>query len=161
MSREYMDPFMESVADFFFSMLTSKVENVKICLDDAAIEAGAICAIIGISGPVRGSVLLSMSPETARKLVGRMLNSDDSIDEFLVDGIAEAVNIIAGGAKTRLAKDLTKPFELGLPNVIHGVDFCINSSSHVVLTEAAFESDLGPFRLQVTLEQVDNKDWKS
>jgi len=157
MNREYMAPFMESIVDFFSSMLSSKAEQVRICLDWTGFEADTVCAIIGISGPVRGSVLLCMSTETAKSIVCGMLNSDECSDELLVDGVAEAVNIIAGGAKTRLAQNFTKPIGLGLPNVIRGADFCVDSFSHSVWTEAAFESDLGPFRLQVTLEQVDKK----
>jgi chemotaxis protein CheX len=56
-----------------------------------------VTVIIGVTGDVRGMVLLGMSERTAKQIVGRMMGEPCPLfDELAQSGIAEMGNVITG-----------------------------------------------------------------
>ena len=153
MNVEYINPFIESVNELFSTMLGAKVDRGKIGVSSGANNPRDIMAIIGLSGPARGTVALSFPTNTALNLVNKMLGLETRIvDEMVSDGVAELVNIVAGGAKAKLVTDGGTPLDLSLPTVLRGNDFTVDYPSNSVWLEVPFASDLGPFCLRVTFE---------
>ena len=154
MQVEYINPFVESVHELFSTMLGAQSERgeVRVAKTDK-LERSDITALIGIGGPGRGTVALGFPKETAIAILERMLGIQvDTIDETVVDGMAEVVNMIAGNAKAKLRKGDEEPLVLTLPNVILGQDHTVEYPSGVTWVVVPFTSDLGPLTLRVTFE---------
>ena len=69
MDPQYITPFIKSTKNVFSTML-----NMPVTIDEPSIKAGSpatydVSGIIGMSGDVVGSVVLSFPKETAEKLV--------------------------------------------------------------------------------------------
>lgn len=150
MRVEYINPFIESVAEFFSAMLGSRVERKSITKSDGNVEDSHVRALIGMSGAACGTVVLVLSPETGANLVKKFLSMDEAPDdETLRDGVAEAINIIAGNAKSRLPQQPEQAICLSLPTVIRGTGVSIDYPTNSNWIEIPFASDLGNFSLLV------------
>lgn len=153
MKVEYINPFIESVYELFQTMLKSRVERTKLTLASDGTTAGDITALVGLSGLARGTVALSFPMHTAQAVVGQMLSIDPKeVAESVPDGVAELVNMVAGGAKAKFHVEGDSIIELGLPTVVRGGDFVINYPSHASWLDIGFTSGLGPFSLRVTFD---------
>lgn len=153
MKAEYINPFIESVRELFSTMLNSNAERGDVGVFWEVPPSSDIVALIGLSGPMRGTVALSFPVGTALSLVGRLLGVDVRVvDDTVRDGIAEIVNIVAGAAKGKLRKGIGVPIDLSLPTVVRGTDYQVSYPSRTAWLEVPFKSDLGDFSLRVTFE---------
>ncbi|MCJ7617892.1 MAG: FapA family protein [Desulfobacterales bacterium] len=154
MKAEYINLFIESVQNLFLSMLGCKANPGKAGLADGVGNPGdIITALIGLSGPVRGNVALTFPVETVLAIVNRMLGSKTLVvNDIVADGVAELVNMVAGGAKKKLSSADGPPVDLGLPTVLSGNGYVVQYPSKSIWFEVPFTSDLGTFTLQVTFE---------
>lgn len=150
---EYIDPFIESIYDLFSTMLRCEAKRLD---NDPSGEALAteIAVLTGFSGPVRGTVNLLFPAATALAMVNRLLDAEkESVSGMVLDGVAELLNIVAGGAKAKLnTGDGASIIELSLPTVIRGTDFKLAGPSQSDCFEIPFTSELGPFLLRVALD---------
>ncbi|HUV50058.1 MAG TPA: chemotaxis protein CheX [Anaerolineae bacterium] len=154
MKAEHINPFIESVQNLFVSMLGCKATPGKTGLADSTVNPGYITALIGLSGPVRGNVALTFPVKTVLAIINRMLGSETRVvDDLVADGVAELVNMVAGGAKKKLSSDDGPPVDLGLPTVLSGNEYVVQYPSKSTWFKVPFTSDLGPFTLHVTFEQ--------
>lgn len=152
MKAELINPFIESVQEIFTTMLGATAKRGQVSVSRENKGPGELLAIIGISGESKGTVALSFPSETARKLVGRIAGMEfDSVDETVIDGVAEMINMIAGGAKAKLTNGGT-PMDMGLPSVVTGKDYQVDYPKKSIWLEVPFESELGPFLMRVTFE---------
>ena len=120
-------------------------EYTTVCFD--------ITAVLGFSGGRKGSLLVSFPKNIAFRTVGGMLGIEfTAIDADVRDGVSELVNMIAGGAKTKLqGKGID--FELSLPNTIIGQDHQITAAASTTRTHVDFDSDLGSFFIEVYFKE--------
>jgi chemotaxis protein CheX len=157
MELKYINPFIESVYDLFASMLSAKVERENPTLVQSMETHREIVAMIGLSGPVRGNVAMLFPQETALAIVSRFIGEPvASVDDSVIDAVAELVNIVAGGAKSRLSDGET-PIKLSLPNVIRGKGCTVHYPTTSVWLDVPFESELGAFNLRLSFK-IDNED---
>ena len=153
MQAQHINPFIEAVYELFQTMLQGKVERGPIGVIAGDTRPNDIMAIIGISGPTRGTVSLGFPEPTALAIVGRILNLPvDQVDDSVADGVAEVVNIVAGSAKAKLNAGNSTPLDLSLPTVVRGDNYNVQYPSKSVWLEVPFTSDLGDFNLRVTFE---------
>jgi len=153
MKAELINPFIESVQEIFSTMLGANVQRGKISVSRDNKGPGELLAIIGIVGESSGMVAVSFPTATALGVVGRIAGMEfDTVDETIVDGVAEIVNMIAGGAKAKLNTNGGKPMDLGLPSVVTGKDFQVDYPKKSIWLEVPFESELGSFLMRVTFE---------
>jgi len=152
MKAEYINPFVESVYELFLTMLSCEVNRGDIGLTQEMGQPRDITALIGLSGPARGIVVLSFPVNTALSIVSRLLGSEVRVvDESLLDSVAELVNIVAGGAKAKLHAD-DPPIDLSLPTVVRGQRYSVEHPSKSSWLDVPFTSELGTFHLRVALE---------
>ena len=151
MKVEYINPFLESAFEMFDRMLKVQAQRGDVTVTKGAANPREIMAIIGLSGAVRGTVALAFPTGTALALVGRLLEQElRVVDETVSDGLAEFVNIVAGNAKSRMARNGQAIIDLSLPTVLRGSSFQVDHPSNATWLEVPFTSDLGPFTLRVT-----------
>jgi len=120
-------------------------KDITTCFD--------ITAVLGFSGGRKGSLLVSFPQNIAFRAVGGMLGIEfNTIDSDVRDGVSELVNIIAGGAKTKLqAKGID--FELSIPNTIIGKQHQITAAASTSRTHVDFDSNLGSFFIEVYFKE--------
>lgn len=155
LKAEYINPFVESVKDLFDTMLRCGVRLGTPSLSDKSKVAddSDVMALIGLTGPAKGTVALTFPKSTALSAVHRFSGMESTeIDDSAVDAMAELVNIIAGGAKARLHEGTGAQFVLGLPTVITGQHFRVSYNSMTRWLDIPFSSDLGAFNLRVAFE---------
>ena len=153
MQARHINPFIESVYELFQTMLKGIVERGPIGVTDGGAQPSDMLAIIGISGPTRGTVSIGFPEATALAIVGRILGMPvDKLDDTVSDGVAEVVNMVAGSAKAKLNAGADVPLDLSLPTVVHGERYNVQYPSKSVWLEVPFKSDLGDFNLRVTFE---------
>lgn len=149
MKAEYVNPFVESVHEFFVTMLGSDVERMEVNLTRPRPVDGEFVALIGLSGIGRGTVALALPLQTALATVSRFTGMEVAKgDTMIPDAVAEIVNIVAGGAKARLYQGGT-PIDLGLPSVIYGEEYHVMYPSGTMWLDIPFASELGSFSLRL------------
>ena len=97
--------------------------------------------------------MITFTEVIALKIVGGMLGVTLSkIDAEVRDGVAEIVNMIAGGAKKILQRKGVF-FDLSIPNTIIGQNHQITAPASAVRTRIDFESSAGDFFMEVYLKE--------
>ncbi len=98
----YIKPFVVAAKNLFETMI-----NVPFSLGKPSLKTGSqvppheISSIIGLSGNVTGSVVISLSHEVAFLLASALIGEEVSeLNDDCIDAIGEIANMIAGNAKT-------------------------------------------------------------
>jgi chemotaxis protein CheX len=94
------------------------------------VEAGSVpdvhcevVAIIGLAGEWAGAGSISCSAEAACKVCSHMLMTEaPSVNEDVLDAVAELTNMIIGNVKTEL-ETRVGPLGLSIPTVVYGRNF--------------------------------------
>lgn len=85
-------------------------------------QAGVV-ALLGLAGDWVGSGSLSCDPPFACKLASQLLMAEyDTVNDEVLDAVAEVANMIIGNVKTALEAKLG-PLGLSTPTVIYGRNF--------------------------------------
>ncbi len=159
LKEDLIGDIVEATSDVLSTMASFEVKAKEFvqrkgtpeCLDITACMD--ITGILGFSGGRKGSVLITFTEAIALKVVGGMLGVKLSkIDADVRDGVGEIVNMIAGGAKTRLQRKGVF-FDLSIPNTIIGQNHQITAPASAVRTRIDFESCAGDFFMEVHLKE--------
>lgn len=153
MRVDYINPFINSVHKLFATMLHAEVQPGQLSIAKSGGAPHDVTALIGLSGPARGTVVLSFPTKTALNMVNSLLEIEaQEINRTVTDGVGELVNIVAGSAKTDCFEEESEPLNLSLPTVVRGKNFIVVFPSNAVWLDVAFDSELGPFNLRVIFE---------
>jgi chemotaxis protein CheX len=125
----------------------STMLNLPLSEDVASPEAeepesfDGIVALVGIAGPWTGTGRISCSPHFACQLASALLMTPyDSVNEDVLDAVAEVANMIIGNVKTMLEEKLG-PLGLSIPTVIFGRNYQTRSSGVRKWTRMVFGSN--------------------
>jgi len=87
-----------------------------------------VVALVGVAGSWTGAGHISCSPQFAQKLAGALLMTEyDSVNEEVLDAVAEVANMIVGNVKTIFEEKLG-PLGLTVPTVIFGRNYQTRSA---------------------------------
>lgn len=149
MDVQHINPFIEAVDAVFDTMVHIMPERQGIRVGNEMSDSTCITSLVGISGAVHGVVVLRFPHGTATAVAGRMLGAEiSSMTDDVIDVISELVNMVAGAAKAKFQQE--PPLELGLPTVVEGANYKLKYPSRSVWLQVPFESEAGPFTLEVT-----------
>jgi chemotaxis protein CheX len=82
-----------------------------------------IVALVGVAGSWTGTGHISCSPQFAQQVAGALLMAEyDSVNEDVLDAVAEVANMIIGNVKTIFEEHLG-PLGLTVPMVIFGRNY--------------------------------------
>jgi chemotaxis protein CheX len=142
-------PFMNAVRDVF-----DKMANVKITVSPPHFKSQpgstyGVCGIIGFSGEVSGSVVLSFSDDAAEKLVGAFAGTaiPRSSPDF-ADAVGELANMVAGAAKPHLGRAAS----ISTPSVIIGTGYTVTSPSGLPCLVIPCSCPFGDFCVEVSIK---------
>lgn len=87
-----------------------------------------VVALVGVAGSWAGTGHISCSPNFAQKLAGALLMTEyESVNEEVLDAVAEVANMIIGNVKTFFEERLG-PLGLTVPTVIFGRNYQTRSA---------------------------------
>ena len=125
-----------AVEEAFSTMLGAKIEPGEILDRSAAPEASlpepneGVVSFIGLAGAWAGTGTIMCSAAVACRICSQMLMTESrSVDEEVLDAIAELTNIVIGSAKNDLEQHLG-PLGLSIPSVIFGRNFKTKNAAH-------------------------------
>ncbi len=150
MKVEHINPFLSAVHNTFTTMLATEARRGDLSLGDPRHRTHPISGIIGLSGNASGTVVINLSEEVALAAASKLLLEDkQEVDSEVLDAVGELANMIAGQAKVDLEQ---YALSVSLPNVVTGEGHEVRFPSATPPLCVPFESDYGPFRLEVGFE---------
>jgi len=149
--QSYIIPFVKSVQNVFETMLQLPVQIGQPELKHPGDTGHDVSAIIGMSGDVDGSVVLSFPTATAERVVSIFTGSEiDAGHEDFADAVGELVNMVSGGAKAQFSG---KEVSISCPSVVIGESHQVYGRKDVVAISIPCESDCGEFNVEVSIRQ--------
>ena len=146
MDVKHINPALDSIVNVLTTMagITPKIGKPSIKSDQNA--AGVITGQIDlVSKDTTGSLAISFSKSVALELANKMLRTDTSeVDEMVEDLVGEMANMMAGGAKA-IYHEQGYDFELTLPKVIAGENHQVKHSVEGTTILLPFNTDSGEF----------------
>lgn len=148
MDASYIKPFIDSTKAVFSTMLASEVSFGRPHMVDAAPHFD-VSGIIGMSGDVVGSVVLSLPTDVAKKIVAKFTTTEFEVgsDDF-ADAIGEIVNMISGGAKAQFQG---KSVSISCPSVVIGRGHTVTRPSNTPCVSIPCKTVFGDFSIDVSI----------
>jgi chemotaxis protein CheX len=123
--QEIEQAILKASTEVFETML-----NLPMSIDSSVMRTAiepesfhGVVALVGVAGSWSGTGHLSCSPQFAQRLAGALLMSEyDSVNEEVLDAVAEVANMIIGNVKTIFEEKLG-PLGLTVPTVIFGRNY--------------------------------------
>jgi chemotaxis protein CheX len=146
-----MVPFINSVRSVFSKMLNSTATIQRPTVKIAPVPQYDVSAIVGFSGHIVGSVVVSFPMATAVKTVASFAGMEmapDSTD--FADAVGELANMIAGGAKKELGVDAS----ITCPSVIIGAGHSIARLRDVPCLAIPCDTRFGSFVIEVSIKEA-------
>lgn len=155
MKIEYVNPFISGAISTFETMcgVTPIREGELELKKEGFVSADDLIGVIGLTGGLKGAVLMTMQTEVGLKLVSAFLMEEiTDTNADLMDGFGEILNIIAGAAAAKLEGYNVK---LAIPTVVTGQGQQIHSkqNSPWVVIPMKFP-EWGPFKIEVSMEEA-------
>jgi chemotaxis protein CheX len=142
---EALSSVIQSVMKVVFGL---EVRVIASRIEDDKKAPFEVSGIIGLTGPVQGSIVISMPMALARELTARMLDERDSercSTRDISDCIGELSNIAAGNVLSRLDPRKASGAQMSLPNVVMGSHKVVWGSKDAPCALMLYESSLGVF----------------
>ncbi|MEW5959937.1 MAG: chemotaxis protein CheX, partial [Chloroflexota bacterium] len=120
MRTELFNAFVVAAGQVLDSELGVKISRGPLNLQRDAYVTDDITVLISLVGDVWGVAIISLSFDTAKGFISRMLGQEiTDFNELAQSGIGELGNVIAGGASTKLA-ELGYSTQISVPTLIVG-----------------------------------------
>ena len=152
--QNYVEPFVEVTINTFKEFVGIDVSPRHPHFLDSEKDFGwDISAIIGLSGIIKGAVIISMKRELALKVTNLLTGENHTeIDVDVIDAIGEINNIISGNIKPKVPNG--DRIVISIPTIIKGKEHSIAWPSKqtriLCIPHKTFESDI--FHLMVAIE---------
>jgi chemotaxis protein CheX len=142
-------PFVNSTMNVFSTMVKIKPVINKPRIKEDAGATYDVSGVIGFSGAVIGSVVISFQMETARQIVNALVGSEiEPGSADFVDAIGEIANMVAGNAK----KDLGLVANIAVPTVVLGPGHVIGRLRGVPCVVIPCQTSVGDFAVEVNIK---------
>jgi chemotaxis protein CheX len=105
MRVQLVNCYVRAAADVISKETGKTVKRGGVTLEKDVYTSDEVTAMVGVNGAMGGSFYLSMTEDTALKIVEGMLGQGcDEFDELAQSGIAELANVVAGAASVGLSE---------------------------------------------------------
>ena len=153
MKSEHVNPFIEAAVETFETMCEAKpLRDGDLAIRKGMISTYDLLGVLGLSGKVKGAVLLSMPIDVGLKVISAFTCEEvTEIDADFMDAYGEILNIVGGAAAAKLEG---YNICLSLPTVLVGKDQQVNSkqNSPWVVIPMHFP-EWGKFNIEVSMEE--------
>jgi len=151
MDPGYIKAFVSSIQNVFTTMFQLQVSIGAPYVKGDPSPKYDVSGIIGMSGDVSGSVVLSFPTDTAGGIVALFTGTKLEVGTAdFADAIGELVNMVSGGAKAQF-KD--KRVSISCPSVVIGVGHILARQSDVPCIVIPCTTDCGEFSLEIAIRE--------
>ncbi len=158
--QEIVAMIREGAESVFSTMLTLPIHQQpprQEAGDPKAMDG--VIALVGIAGKWTGTGRIHCSAEFECKIAGALVMSEyTSVDEEVLDGVAEVANMIIGHLKTSLEGKLG-PLGMSVPTVIFGRNYQARTAAVTDWTVVPFESDGQTMEVRFCLAETAPVKW--
>lgn len=141
--------FVLSARNVFETMLQLPVQVGEPAVKKAGSPSYDVSGIIGMSGDVEGTVVLSFPTTTAERVVSLFAGEEIAHTHAdFPDAVGELVNMITGGAKARFAG---KQVNITCPSVVIGRNHLVFNRKDVTCVLIPCSCDCGEFAVEVAM----------
>ena len=152
MDPAYITPFVGSISNVFETMLQLPVTVGTPSVKASGAPSYDVSGIIGMTGDVEGTIVLSFPTATAERAVALFTGMElESTHEDFADAIGELVNMVSGGAKAQFTG---KNVGITTPSVIVGSDHSVFGRKDLTTVEIPCSCDIGEFNVEVSMLQT-------
>jgi chemotaxis protein CheX len=119
----------QSAANVFSTMLGTELGAGEVSFEASVPESNdGVVSFIGLAGAWAGTGSVTCSPTLACRICSLMLMTEStSVNEEVLDAVAELTNMIIGSVKTDLEQHLGQ-LGLSIPTVVYGRNFRTKSA---------------------------------
>ena len=152
--QNYVEPFVEVTVSTFKDFVGVEVSpRHPHFINPEQDYEWDVSAIIGLSGIIKGAIIISMKSELAMKLTGLLTGMEHTeIDADVIDAIGEVNNIISGNIKPKVPNG--DKIVISIPTIIKGKEHSIAWPSKqtriLCIPHKAFDNDI--FHLMVAID---------
>jgi chemotaxis protein CheX len=148
MKAELINPFVTSTVHVFATMLDCPLTRGTLHLrTNRLVPEYEINGIVGVTGGLFGTVILSMQEPLAMRATEAMLGiRPPGLNDDVIDAVGEIANMVAGAAKRHLAE---YELSLSIPTVIIGKNTRVGFTSKVGPICIPYQSPWGPLQVEV------------
>jgi chemotaxis protein CheX len=141
-----------SVVEVFSTMLTGAIVPGEVSREHASPEtAEGIVSFIGIAGRWSGTGSIACSSAVACRICTQMLMTEaTSLNEDVLDAVAELTNMIIGNVKSSLERHLGD-LGLSIPTVVFGRNFKTKTGGSIEWIVTKFNWDEDEFTVKMCL----------
>lgn len=105
MNVKFLNPFVTAAHEILSFEMHEQVERGDLRLDNGLYTTNDVTVILSLIGAVNGTVLFSMSDESAIQLASALMGEQfRDLDKLAQSGIAELGNVITGRASMKYAE---------------------------------------------------------
>lgn len=144
-------PLVNSIRALFSTMVKLDVAIERPHIKTAPAPSYDVSGIIGLSGDLVGSIVVSFQMEAAVKVVSIFTGTTlDADSPDFPDAVGELANMIAGGAK----KAFDGKANITVPNVVIGAHHRLPRLSDVPCLVIPCRTRVGEFAVEISLKKV-------
>ena len=152
MDPKYISPFITSIKNVFSTMLQLDLEVGEPSIKSTPGSEYDVSGIIGLSGAVSGSVVLSFPSDTSKRIVALFTGEELAISHpDFADAVGELVNMVSGGAKSQFSAGNVS---ISIPSVVTGKGHQVVMPKDTPCVVIPCSSDCGNLAIEIAIEQA-------
>ncbi|HEY8498997.1 MAG TPA: chemotaxis protein CheX [Clostridia bacterium] len=154
MNVEYINPFIEASQQVFQMMTGIKPTLGKVHLKNSPYPSDSVAVIVGLTGKLRGQVIMSLNIKTAMSIASIMMGGMpiEEFDDMPKSAISELGNMIMGNTATILfAKGIG--IEITPPSLLMGEKIMVSQNNMKTICVPLNLGENGKITIDISLEK--------
>lgn len=151
MDTSFLVPFISSIQNVFATMM-----QLQVTIGDPRLKSPGetssfdVSGIIGMSGDVVGTIVLSFPTATAESIVQLFTGTKQTVEHpDFADAIGELVNMVSGNAKGQFSGK--KKVSISCPSVVIGKHHAIAGQKDIPCVIIPCSTDCGELVIEVSI----------
>lgn len=130
---EYINPFLQSGMSVLEMVTQTKLTVGKPALAELNFHGTAVILQVGITGRLKGQVLIVLDEENAKALASKMMMGMpvETFDEMASSALCELSNMMMGNAATIFAS-MNIPMDITPPIAMHGENISLQTDIQAI-----------------------------
>jgi chemotaxis protein CheX len=152
MDPAFITPFITSIQNVFSTMMQLPVTIGSPHIRENAATTYDVSGIIGMSGDVVGSVVLSFPNDTALRLVRLFTGTEVALGgPDFTDAVGELANMVSGNAKGQFTGK--RKVQISCPSVVIGPNHTVARPKDTPCVVIPCSTDCGDFVVEIAIQE--------
>jgi chemotaxis protein CheX len=149
----FINPLLNAVIEVLATMAAIKAKPGKPYINTVGAAVGDVTGLIGVTGHAEGVISLTLAEGCVLRIVSHMLGEEfTGINDEIVDAVGELTNMIAGQARTHLAREGMN-FQAATPSVFTGKNPTLKHVGGAPILSIPFSTPDGNLVVEISIAQ--------